>query len=95
MTTSRVESSTRLLPTYSDLCPCPPLPTNHVINHFANPKNQGPKGCDGGDAQPAFAYVVKSGGVAQTQDYPYKGLNGWCRCGLVLGFFWGGGGGRG
>ena len=28
---------------------------------------QGPTGCDGGDAQPAFSYISKAGGIAQTQ----------------------------
>ncbi|KAI8474230.1 MAG: cysteine proteinase [Monoraphidium minutum] len=41
--------------------------------------DQGPNGCNGGDAQPGVDYVIKAGGVAQTQDYPYKGLNGFCR----------------
>jgi len=49
---------------------------------------KGPHGCDGGDAQPAFEYVVNAGGISQTQDYPYKGLNGFCRC-VVIGVWLG------
>ncbi|GBF93582.1 hypothetical protein Rsub_06302 [Raphidocelis subcapitata] len=41
--------------------------------------DEGPKGCDGGDPIDVFEYVAKKGGIAQTQDYPYRGLNGYCR----------------
>jgi cathepsin L len=43
------------------------------------PQPQGSKGCDGGDPIDAIDYVAKKGGIAQTQDYPYRGLNGYCR----------------
>lgn len=41
--------------------------------------SEGPHGCDGGDAQPAFRYVKKAGGIASTMAYPYVGINDLCK----------------
>jgi hypothetical protein len=38
------------------------------------------KACDGGDYQPAIHYLKNAGGAALEQDYPYVGLDSFCRC---------------
>jgi hypothetical protein len=37
------------------------------------------KACDGGDYQPAISYLTKAGGAALGADYPYVGLDSFCR----------------
>jgi hypothetical protein len=37
------------------------------------------KACDGGDYQPAITYLKHAGGAALEVDYPYVGLDSFCR----------------
>ncbi len=36
--------------------------------------------CDGGDYQAALTYLAHNGGAALEADYPYQGLDNFCRC---------------
>ena len=40
---------------------------------------EGNTGCNGGEQDQALAWVLKHGGVAAAADYPYRGVNDFCR----------------
>jgi len=37
------------------------------------------QGCNGGNTNSAFNYVIQAGGLEDIQDYPYKGMDGQCQ----------------
>ena len=38
-----------------------------------------PSGCWGGEGEPAMDFIVSAGGAAMEDDYPYTGVNGYCK----------------
>jgi hypothetical protein len=44
--------------------------------------------CDGGDYQPALTYLAEAGGAALEADYPYQGLDNFCRWGVQAPVQW-------